>query len=127
MTERQQSALEKLFAEQIMAAGLPQPVREHEAVPGRKFRSDFSYPDLKIALEVDGGIWLKKSRHATGTGITSDCEKMNWMTSLGWRHLRVTAAQIKSGEAIKWLQMTVHLVNGAPELLDCLASLEGDE
>lgn len=113
------SDLELELAFQIRVMKLPPPALQYKAIPNRQFKCDFAWPDLKIALEVDGAQWgtgSKKDgtwhpgRHGSGSGIETDCEKQNWLVTMGWHTLRVTKDQIQSGMALKWLQMTIHLV-----------------
>lgn len=50
-----ESDLETEMLQLIRRAGLPEPVRQLEVVvASRRFRLDFAYPELKIAIEVDG-------------------------------------------------------------------------
>jgi very-short-patch-repair endonuclease len=50
-----ESDLETEMLQLLRRAGLPEPVRQHEVVvASRRFRIDLAYPELKIALEVDG-------------------------------------------------------------------------
>ena len=100
------SKLETLMQTQILAHGLPAPTTEHEFYDGRKWRFDFAWPAECIALEVEGGTW-NQGRHQTGAGFSADCEKYNMATLLGWRVLRVTGDQIKSGQAIQWLMQAI--------------------
>lgn len=51
--------------------------------PERKWRFDFACPELKIAIEVDGGIFTG-GRHSGGVGQLKDMEKMNNASSMGW-------------------------------------------
>jgi very-short-patch-repair endonuclease len=104
------SPLEESLALQIRAWGLPAPVREHKGIPGRQYRIDFAWPDWRIALEVEGGIW-KLGGHSSGTGITRDCEKHSLLALAGWRLLRVTGEHIQDGRAIAWIQ---EALNGEP-------------
>lgn len=97
------SRLEESLALQIKAYGLPEPKREYVAIPDRKFRFDFAWPSVLVACEVHGAIWVKGG-HSTGSGITRDCEKLSLAASKGWRVLAVTAAHIKSGQAIDWIR-----------------------
>ncbi len=62
----------------------------------------FSKPELKIAIEQDGGVW-SGGRHARGSGIIKDMEKFNCAAILGWRILKYTPDQM-TGEAIKDLK-----------------------
>ncbi|RPI08588.1 MAG: hypothetical protein EHM63_06045 [Actinobacteria bacterium] len=50
-----ESDLETEMVQLLRRVGLPEPVRQHEVVvASRRFRIDLAYPDLKIALEIDG-------------------------------------------------------------------------
>jgi very-short-patch-repair endonuclease len=50
-----ESDLETEMVQLIRRAGLPEPVRQHDVtVAGRRFRIDLAYPELKIAIEIDG-------------------------------------------------------------------------
>ena len=97
------SKLELTLAFQIRAAGLITPVVEFKAVPGRRYRWDFAWPEQKLLVEVQGGIWTKGG-HSTGKGITRDAEKANLATLAGYRCITVTGDQIKSGQALRWIQ-----------------------
>lgn len=70
---------------------------------GRKFRADFAFVSDRILIEVEGGVF-SGGRHTRGAGFTEDCVKYNTATVLGWRVLRVTPAQVKSGMALKWAE-----------------------
>lgn len=88
---------------QIRMAGLPDPVREFKAILGRRFRWDFAWPEHKLLVEVQGGIW-QRGGHSTGKGITRDAEKLNLASLAGYRSLAFTADQIRGGQALAWLQ-----------------------
>lgn len=96
------SELEAEMALHIKAMKLPEPQREYRFHPTRRWRLDFAWPEKKVALEVEGGIW-GKSRHTTGSGFQADATKYNEATNLGWRVFRVTSGHIKSGEAVQWV------------------------
>jgi very-short-patch-repair endonuclease len=70
------SKAEETLALQIRAVKLPEPVREHRFHAVRRWRFDFAYPDQKLAIEVEGGVW-SVGRHTRGAGFTKDCEKYN--------------------------------------------------
>jgi len=97
------SHLEVMLDDQMALAGLPAPEGEFYAIPGRRFRWDFAFPDKKVLIEVQGAIWVKGG-HSTGTGISRDAEKLNLATLAGWRTLIVTADMIKDGRALAWIQ-----------------------
>ena len=98
------SELEETLAFQIRAMGLPEPEREYQAVPKRKFRYDFAWPDEnhKLLAEVQGGIWIRGS-HARPKGITRDMTKLNLAQLAGWRVLQFSPAMVRSGEAVKMI------------------------
>jgi very-short-patch-repair endonuclease len=97
------SASEELFAFQMKAikldAGM---VREFKFHDKRKWRFDFAWPDLKIAVECEGVTSFGKTlgRHQTAKGYRGDLEKYNAATLLGWRVLRYDQFFIKFGAAM---------------------------
>jgi very-short-patch-repair endonuclease len=92
------SEVEERLAFQLRACKIAV-VREFKFHPTRKWRFDFSIPELKIAFEVEGAIW-SGGRHARPKGIIGDIEKYNAALDLGWRVYRFPSEQIKSGKAI---------------------------
>src|ERR1017187_9921991 len=93
------SVPEEMFALHCRADGL-NPHREYKFHPTRRWRFDFAFLDVLVATEVEGGVWTG-GRHGTGVGFTSDCEKYAEAALLGWRVLRFTPEQVKSGYAIE--------------------------
>lgn len=57
--------------------------------PERKWRFDYACPELKIAIEVDGGVFTG-GRHSGGIGQVKDMEKGNAACSLGWLVYHIT-------------------------------------
>ena len=80
------------------AVGIPAPEAEYRFAPPRRWRIDFAWPDQKLALEVEGGIWIA-GRHNRGSGFLGDMEKYNTLAMMRWHLLRVTPSEIKSGAA----------------------------
>ena len=72
---------------------------EHRFHPVRKWRLDFAWPDHKLALEVEGGVFIQ-GRHSRGAGMVKDMTKYGELAVMGWRLLRVTPKQIRNGEAL---------------------------
>jgi very-short-patch-repair endonuclease len=97
------SELEELLFQHIKLVGLPEPEREYRFAPPRRFRADFAYPERKLLIEVEGGVWTR-GRHTRGAGYTSDAEKYNLATVKGWRVLRFTGDMIKDGSAINTIE-----------------------
>lgn len=66
---------------------------EYQFHPSRRWRFDYALVKEKIAIEAEGGTFIK-GRHTTGIGHTNDCEKYNAAALLGWRILRYTRANL---------------------------------
>jgi len=111
------SKLEETLVLHISALGLATPVREFGFHATRKWRFDFAWPDLMIAVEAEGGAEMHgrrtkqgkvlKSGHLTVSGFRKDCEKYNEAAALGWCVLRFSGAMIKDGTAIKTIERVV--------------------
>jgi len=85
----ERDSLEWRFGVIARACGWPEPVREFRFAPDRRWRFDFAWPDRKIAVELEGGSWIR-GRHVRGDGFTRDCEKYNAAVAAGWRVFRFT-------------------------------------
>lgn len=94
--------LEDLLALQIKASGLPEPEREVQFLPGRKFRADFCWRERKVVAEVQGGTYQHMA-HSTGAGLHRDYEKLDLANLAGWRVFLFDRAMIDNGEAIEIL------------------------
>jgi len=103
------SELEEAMHFQIKCIkNIPEPEREFKFHPRRKWRFDFAWPNNGlIALEIEGGTYAK-SRHTSAKGFHCDCEKYNTATILGWKVLRVDSKQVKSGQALEWLEKALN-------------------
>lgn len=93
--ERTFLTLWKAYRLQAGNEHLPEPVREYRFHPTRRWRFDFAWPDAKVAVECEGGIW-SRGRHVRGRGFESDCEKYNAATLLGWRVFRCTPGMLEA-------------------------------
>jgi hypothetical protein len=51
------SKLEEHFYNMVISSGIQVPTREYVFAPPRKWRFDFAWPDIKLAVEINGGIW----------------------------------------------------------------------
>jgi len=83
-----------MLRDQMLEAGLPEPYREHVFHPQRNWRLDLALPEIKLAIEVDGGVHRIKGR------FLADIEKSNALTLLGWRLIRVTPRMVETKEAL---------------------------
>jgi hypothetical protein len=67
---------------------------EYRFSPPRRYRWDYAHPTSKVAIEIQGGVWMGRSGHSGGTGLLKDYEKLNLAASLGWRVFLLTEATI---------------------------------
>lgn len=81
------SELEARVARWLAAAALPTPVRQHPVLTEHhRYRVDLAYPDLRIAIELDG--W---AHHGTRRAFDRDRERGNDLELAGWTVLRFTS------------------------------------
>jgi very-short-patch-repair endonuclease len=80
-----ESDAETLFVQVVRQAGLPAPDRQVEIVlGGRRYRMDFAWPRLRLAVEIDGA-----SVHGPGQ-LGADLRRQNHMILDRWMILRFT-------------------------------------
>jgi len=104
----QKSKAEEEFDFHLKALKLGPFKREFHFHPTRKWRFDFAWPELKLAVEVEGITSYGKNadgsmrlgRHQTAKGVEEDCIKYGEAMLLGWRVYRCTPKMIKQGIAI---------------------------
>lgn len=104
------SPLEELLLLQIRAARLPLPEREFRFHGTRRWRADFAYPEHKILIEAEGGVF-SGGRHTRGKGFEDDCEKCTEAALLGFCVVRVTGGMIKSGLALQFIRRALEAKN----------------
>ena len=86
------------------ATSVPWPTLEFRFHETRKWRFDLAWESVKLAVEIDGGIWRRGGGAHTGTGHLRDMEKSNEAQLLGWRVFHFTPQQVKSGEALAFIE-----------------------
>jgi hypothetical protein len=96
------------LAKEVMLHLIELPGYEKEFVfhPKRKWRFDYAWPELKVALEVHGGVFAN-GRHTRGKGFTEDKVKMNSAQLLGWLVIEATTAQVKNGQMLEWVSQAI--------------------
>lgn len=97
---------------QIAAAGLPEPIRQARIIPGRRFSFDFCWTAQRLTVEVQGGLFLPRGGHTTGMGVSRDCEKSAMALLEGYRPLAVTAAMVRDGRALAWIETLLRRSGG---------------
>jgi very-short-patch-repair endonuclease len=85
------SELEKRMNRLLKKAGLPKAVFHYVVTAEGRFLAevDFAYPEIKLAIEVDGfGV------HGTPRAMAKDFVRQNGLVPFGWRVLRFTWRQV---------------------------------
>lgn len=85
--EPEESLLEARFMALVVGHHLPVPAFQHELWHGGRFvaRVDAAYPDLQLAIEVDG-----YAHHSGPDQLQRDRTRQNRLVNLGWTVLRFT-------------------------------------
>lgn len=116
--QRELQDTKHILIAQLKQRGLPEPETEVQAVPGRKWRFDLGWPLWKPLEWRDGykGPWLQMGllvevqgvgRHQQvwrKDGYENDLEKSNAAQLEGWTVLAFSSRQVKSGEAVDFLE-----------------------
>lgn len=89
------SKWEQSFAWHWRLRGGPELATQQRLVPNRQFRFDFAHVPSRVAVELDGGTFGRKSGHNTGQGIEDGYEKANAAQRLGWCVLRYGAKRMQ--------------------------------
>src|SRR5690606_21812427 len=75
-------------------------IRETLKANGLKdWRFDFAIVREKIAIEIEGGIFIN-GRHNRLVSFREDCIKYNASTVRGWAVLRLTDREVEAGAAL---------------------------
>jgi very-short-patch-repair endonuclease len=82
------SGFERMVIALLTGAGLPAPCVQHEVVvAGRRVRVDLAYPPARLAIELDGGVHLRRDVWE------DDHPRQNAVVLAGWTVLRFTWRQ----------------------------------
>lgn len=84
------SPLEEEFFGRWQHLGGQELRREYRFHDVRRWKFDFAHPQSMVAIEIEGGIFMRRGRHNTATGFIADCEKYNTATMSGWHVIRLT-------------------------------------
>lgn len=87
-----------VFDQEWTAHGLPVPEKEYLFHDTRKWRFDYAWPSIGLAVEIEGIFYRpkpgQKSRHQTGSGYADDCIKYNAAIEQDWALLRYQPKKI---------------------------------
>jgi len=102
------------FPELCALWGLPRPTAEYRFSAPRRWRFDWAFVPDRVALEIEGGIWLPGGgRHTRGRGFRRDLEKYNEGIAQGWRILRVLPQDLATARTCDWVRRTL-IATGRP-------------
>lgn len=71
----------------------PKLVREWRFHEERRWRFDYAHVETKVAIELEGGVWVN-GRHNRAGGFIEDASKYNTATWMGWAVFRLPAELI---------------------------------
>ncbi len=112
-SKRERYVLE--LEEGIRRAGLPPVEREVKFHPTRKWRLDFAWPEWKVAIEYQGGLfagakkgmkdeWKDRASHRSLAGTLRDHWKGNEAQVLGWVVILANAQTVVTGQVVGWAE-----------------------
>jgi len=109
--------LENMFAEQISQYRMPVPVRQFPFARAlqRQFKSDFAWPDYRLLVEIEGGIWKPGGgAHSHPIDIERDCERRQYAIILRWHMLPITGKQVRNSHGIALLMVVLERLGWTP-------------
>lgn len=84
MADYGREIIKRALAQEVTRrTGVPHKFEYRFAVPERHWRSDIAFPAVKVAIEIDGGIWTY-GRHNRAASMLADMEKGNGYAARGW-------------------------------------------
>ena len=91
---------------------LPVPERQVHFHDKRRWRFDFAWVEDKLAVEIQGGTWIKGG-HNSGYGVTADYEKLRVAQRMGWRVLPYSTQDCK--DMVRVVTEVAEILCGVPE------------
>ena len=96
-----------IFLLGVRACKLPIPVKEHRFHSKRLWRFDFAWPEIMLAVEIEGGTAVM-GRHVCPAGYRADCKKYNEALLLGWRVIRGDSKMVRDGSLLATLEVAIN-------------------
>lgn len=114
-----ENPLNDIYESQLQRAGIRGYARERKVIEGRRFRWDFAFESIQMAVEINGGTYLnykgKKGAHSFGKQQRKNMEKYSIGAIEDWRILHFDSKDVSSGVA---LSTTIKALRRfAPELV----------
>jgi very-short-patch-repair endonuclease len=105
-----ESHLETTLAMQLEALGVEAPAREFRFHPTRRWRFDFAWPQIQLAVEVEGGA--NGGRHTRRVGFEGDMEKYHEAMAMGWDVYRCGRTLVLDGRAAQLVAKLIQRKRG---------------
>ena len=99
---------EHWFRRECRRRGLPEPVFEHRFDPVRKWRFDVAFPVYRVALEIQGGLFVQ-GRHSRGAALLKEHEKLNAAAAADWVVLYRVPSNVLAEETFTALTSAIAL------------------
>jgi hypothetical protein len=102
---------DRVFIALCESEGLPTPQPEFKFHATRKWRIDwfFESGEKKVALEVEGGVWIG-GRHTRGKGFIGDMEKYNALTVQGIALIRIQPKDLLCIRTLHLIRQTLGVI-----------------
>ena len=118
--ELSESALERiLFAQICERTAIPLPAQQFHFAIGRDYRADFTWPDHRLLVEVEGGLWIG-GKHAIALHEQRRQRRRCYAQALGWSIVEVSPPDVRSGVACDLIERWLTDPAGVCQLLDKL-------
>lgn len=101
--KEQKDFIQETFLQLLDQVNIERPVPEYLFHEQRKWRFDYCWPEQKIVLEVEGGIFIQ-GRHSRGAGMKEDFDKYNEAAIYGYRIVKVIPTELCSFTTISLLR-----------------------
>ena len=95
-----------IFLLGVRAYKIPTPIKEYRFHSKRMWRFDFAWPELMVAVEIEGGTTINGA-HVRPAGYRKDCQKYNEAALLGWRVIRGDSKMVRDGSLLAFAQRAI--------------------
>jgi len=94
------------FRAHCRSLGIPEPRAEVQFHSTRKWRFDYAWPQYRVALEIEGGVFTG-GRHTSGAGFMKDAEKYNYAACMGWAIIRCMPRTLCVAETMTYIAQAI--------------------
>lgn len=96
------------FRAHCRSLGIPKPRAEVQFHSTRKWRFDYAWPQYRVALEIEGGVFTG-GRHTSGAGFVKDAEKYNYAACMGWAIIRCMPRTLCTGDTMAFIKQAIQV------------------